>query len=154
VIIYDKRVVGEGYNGAPPNNKSCLEIGQCYKERITGKKYEDTMNSGLCRGVHSERNAFYNMMISPPRDRTSSLYNTIFPCHTCSKDIIGTRLIGEIFFSEFYDLREFKQSVEQLNEAGIKLKHLRLSKERFDDIMYGGPEVKFDIWTPEEKKIF
>jgi len=137
VIVNDKRVIGEGYNGAPSDNESCIEMGQCYKEKVSGKRYEDTMNSGLCRGVHSEMNAYFNMLISPPKDRSSILYNTVFPCHTCSKNLVATRTIGEIVFGSFYDLKEFQGSVRQLSEAHIKLSYLPLSEERYFDITNG-----------------
>ena len=74
IIVYDKRAISSGYNGAPPRVKNCLERGICYKEERSGKKYEDTMNSGLCRGVHSEVNALCILQISMPHKHESSLW--------------------------------------------------------------------------------
>ena len=56
VIVKDKETLATGYNGTPNKiKKNCLEVG-CRKE-LKGLKYEESLNSGECWGVHAEINA-------------------------------------------------------------------------------------------------
>jgi len=134
VIVYDKRAIASGYNGAPPRVKNCLERGVCYKKERSGKEYEDTMNSGLCRGVHSEINALLNLNFRPAKDWASKLYTTVLPCNGCAKSLISSRLFGNIIFGDFYDVKELEDTFSIFNEADIKLFRFRLSKERRQQI--------------------
>ena len=62
VIVRDKRVMTTGYNGAPAGIASCIERGECLREKLnipSGTRAE------LCYGVHAEQNA----IISAPRDK-------------------------------------------------------------------------------------
>lgn len=146
VIVYGKRAIASGYNGAAARVKSCLERGHCYKQEKSGKKFEDSMNSGRCRGVHSEINAMLNVRGSwPPEDWNSKLYTTIFPCNTCTKSLITSRLFSDVIFGDFYDIRELEDSLSQFNEAGIKLNRFKLSRERREDIIFGRKAEKYSI---------
>ena len=54
VIVRDKRVMTTGYNGAPAGIASCIERGECLREKLnipSGTRAE------LCYGVHAEQNA-------------------------------------------------------------------------------------------------
>jgi len=132
VIIYDKRIIGTGYNGAPAGVTSCLELGECYKKKKTGKDYGDTMNTGTCQGVHSEKNALFNLTRKVPI-KSASLYTTVFPCNTCAKDIAGERSVGKVVFKRAYDEREIDSALRIFTKAGIKVYKLELSPERYVD---------------------
>ena len=150
VVVLDNRMIGTGYNGAPPGVKSCLERGACYKETKTGKKYEDTMNTGRCIGVHSEMNALahLNKLIY----KGVTLYVTIFPCTSCAKNLLAYG-VKRIVFKREYDEGELGLVLDLFQEAGIEVCQLDLSPERYLDIGFNHPNVKFDIWSAEEKQM-
>lgn len=149
VIVHENRIVGSGYNGAPPNVKTCLEKDYCTKEFKTGKSYEETLNTGQCIGVHSELNALANM--NRTIHKNSIIYTTILPCHACAKTLISQG-IKRIVFKRIYDKEESKRVIELLNEAGIKIDQLDISPDRLIDIDFNHKHAKFDAWSENEKE--
>lgn len=150
VLIYNKRIVSTGYNGAPQGVPSCIELRGCFKKSQTGKEYEETMNMGMCQGVHSEVNSLNNLRFNPP-EKSINLYTTVFPCNTCAKILTGRGIINQIVFKRLYDEREFKQTMRIFNEASISIKRLDLSPERYIDIIFNQRKVKFDAWSDEQR---
>ena len=54
VIVKNKRIVTTGYNGAPAGIKTCVERGECLREKLgiqSGTHHE------ICYAVHAEQNA-------------------------------------------------------------------------------------------------
>ena len=54
VIVKNKRIVTTGYNGAPSGIKTCVERGECLRQKLgiaSGTRAE------LCYAVHAEQNA-------------------------------------------------------------------------------------------------
>lgn len=151
VIVHDKRIIATGYNGAPADATSCIELGECYKEKVTGKNYTDTMNIGTCQGVHSEKNALFNKTKNVPH-KSAFLYTTVFPCNTCAKDIAGERSVGKIIYKRAYDEREIDNASRIFGESGIEIYQLNLSPERCIDIIFNHSNVKFGAWSKEEKE--
>ena len=151
VIVYDKRIIGTGYNGAPAEVPSCIDLNGCYKEIQTGKKYEETMNIGICQGVHSEMNAIFNLSKEIPL-KSATLYTTIFPCNGCAKNMQAKRIFNKIIFRRAYDEKELKGALRIFQEADIEVCKLELSPERYLDIIFNHRNAKFDAWTSEEKE--
>jgi dCMP deaminase len=149
VIVHGNRVIGSGYNGAPPGIRSCLEKGFCTKEYRTGKDYEKTLNTGQCIGVHSEMNALANTNTTVHKGFT--LYTTILPCHVCAKTLIAHG-IKRVVFKKMYDEEEAKRVIDLFIEAGIQVDELDLSPERLIDIDFGYRKLTFDVWSEEEKE--
>lgn len=149
VIVHNKSIIGEGYNGAPPGIKTCLEKGACTKELKTGQKYEDTLNTGQCIGVHSEMNALAHTNTTIHKGAT--IYTTILPCHACAKTLISHG-IKRVVFKKMYDEVEAKRVIELFKEAEIQVDELDLSPERLMDIDFSYRKLKFDIWSEEEKE--
>ncbi len=149
VIVHNKSIVGEGYNGAPPGIKSCLEKGVCTKELKTGQKYEDTLNTGQCIGVHSEMNALAHTNTTIHKGAT--IYTTILPCHACAKTLISHG-IKRVVFKKMYDEEEAKRVIELFKEAEIQIDELDISPKRLIDIDFSYRKLKFDIWSEKEKE--
>ena len=140
-------IVGTGYNGAPSKIKyNCLETG-CRKEN-KGLIYKESLGSGECIGIHSEKNALRYAGSSSPGE--FDVYNIIFPCHTCAKDLIP--YTKRFVFKRMYSKKEMNSTLEALGEAGIEIYQLDLSPERFFDIYFNQPDVDFDMWSLDEKK--
>jgi dCMP deaminase len=148
VIVGNKQIIGEGYNGAPSGiKKNCLETG-CRKT-LKGLNYEESLNSGTCIGEHSEINAISHISKLDPIK--ISIYTTIFPCFNCAKRMLSYN-VEKIVFKRFYSDKEFQSTIDLLNEAGVKVYQLDLSPERDLDIRFDHPNVRFDVWSDEEKQ--
>lgn len=143
VIVLDNRIVGTGYNGAPPGMKSCLERGKCFKEQITGQLYKDNIGKGNCIGTHSEMNALANLNKSIHKGAT--IYTTIFPCPHCAKMILAYG-IKKIVFKKKYDEKEMEMSIMMFNEAKVQLFQMDISKERIIDIDINLRGAVFNLW--------
>lgn len=119
VIVRNKRIIGEGYNGAPEGIPNCLETG-CRKEKY-GIDFE-TKGSGQCVALHSEVNALSE--VSKERSQGSTLYTVYYPCADCAKEIVNHG-IGEIVYLKEY--REPSKLAKELFETrNIKVRKLEM----------------------------
>ena len=150
VIVHDKTIVATGYNGVNGLTKNCLDKGYCHKEKKTGLPFEQTMNCGYCIGTHSEMNALAHMNRIVHQDAT--LYTTVFPCNNCMKNILAAR-VKRIVYKRIYDEKEMINSLEMCEEAGVIVEQLDMSPERCLDIDLNHPTVKYDVWTPNQRKL-
>ncbi|HTZ41733.1 MAG TPA: deaminase [Candidatus Omnitrophota bacterium] len=148
VITQNNEVIGMGYNGAPHQIKeNCLDFG-CRKE-VMGLDYKQSLNSGNCIGIHSEKNAAGHLIKIGLKEIV--LYNAIFPCHTCAKDMLPYGL-SKVIFKRLYSEKETESTLELFGEAGVNVYRLDLSPERYLDILFGKPAETFDAWSDEERE--
>jgi len=147
VIVLDKRIIGTGYNGAPPGvEKNCLEAG-CYKEK-KGVGYKKAFDVGKCIGVHAEMNALANL--SRGIHKGATLYITIFPCPSCAKNLLAYN-IKRVVYKREYDLEESKLSMKLFKEADVEVEQLDLSKEKLMKFLFEQHNVDFDVFSEKEK---
>ncbi|MFH1586334.1 MAG: cytidine/deoxycytidylate deaminase family protein [Candidatus Diapherotrites archaeon] len=109
VIVREKKVLSTGYNGAPSGVKSCLELGECLREKNnvpSGERHE------LCRGAHAESNAIAQAAQFGVAVKGGTLYATNFPCSMCTKLLINSG-ISEIVFADKYPDELSKDLLEQ-----------------------------------------
>lgn len=136
-----------GYNGVASRQKqNCLEAG-CQKDAL-GLKFEESLNSGNCEGIHAEMNAL--RYLTNERKEGINVFNTIFPCHTCAKNIMPYNP-QKIIFKGVYSTDEFESTVRYLKKNDVRIERLDLSPERFFDIATSRPPAKFGTWSPEER---
>lgn len=128
VVIKNKRIIAEGYNGAPEGIENCLERG-CRKEAY-GINFE-TKGTGNCRGVHAEINALGE--IAKKDAHGSILYTVYYPCSRCAK-IIANSGISEVVWMKIYKEPTFLTK-EILEERGIKVRKLELDIEKCLSLM-------------------
>ena len=142
VIVLDNRIIGTGYNGAPPGIKhNCLEAG-CRKEQH-GLEYGKTFDTGKCIGVHAEMNALANM--SREIHKGATLYTTIFPCPQCAKHLLAYNIKRIVHMSD-YDAEESRISMARFKEAGVQVEKLDLNPERFKEIVFDNIKRRFDVF--------
>jgi len=112
ILAKDRRPIGSGYSGAPPETPNCLEAG-C---KVIG---------GHClRTVHGELNA----VLYATRDAEGAvLYCTHKPCIHCTNDLIAAG-ISEIIYLIPYRAEDEESlfADEQLAQAGIRIRRLEL----------------------------
>ncbi len=114
VIVRDHRVMTTGYNGAPAGIKSCIERGECLREKLnipSGTQHE------LCYAAHAEQNAIIQAAKCGININGSTLYCTHQPCVICAKMIINAG-ISRVVYKEGYP-DEF--SLKLFEEAGTKI---------------------------------
>lgn len=104
VIIDEfRRIVGTGYNGAPPGQPGCLTAGACPRGRMSKTEVAPLSSYdtgvGACIANHAEANA---IMFSQPADRRgATIYCTDAPCDGCKRIMNGSGLARAVFPYEF-----------------------------------------------------
>ena len=142
-------IVASGYNGASAKRPyNCLEVG-CAKEN-KGLDYEASLDTGHCRGIHSETNGSFHISLPLGPKPPLNLHTTIMPCPTCAKNMEQLGVV-RVVFKRHYSESRTPQSMEHFRESGIEVCQLDLSPERYIDMGFRHPAgVKFGIWSPEE----
>jgi len=148
ILASDNQIIAEGYNGAPSKIKeNCLLTG-CRKEK-KGLEYKASLNCGECIGIHSEMNAVGHL--SKREIESAIVYNTIFPCHGCAKNLLPYNP-EKIIFKNFYSEKELKSTLDLLEEAQVPIFQLNISPARYLDISFSQQSALFDVWSNQEKE--
>lgn len=93
VLVVDKRVVSVGYNGAPPGQVHCTELGYCAKDR-----------AGVCRaeGCHAESNAIASAARLGIKIKDATLYTVYSPCRACC-NLLSVAGVTRVVYSKLYE---------------------------------------------------
>ena len=102
LIVKDKMVISDGYNGTPSGFENI-----CEDESGKTKPYV----------LHAEANAITKVAKSNNSSENSTLYITAAPCMECSKLIIQAGIKRVVYF----DLYRNDDGVQLLRRAGIEL---------------------------------
>lgn len=111
VITKNKRILTTGYNGAPAGVKSCVEKGECMRDKLniaSGTRAE------LCYAVHAEQNAIIQAAKLGVSVDGATLYCTHQPCSICAKMIVNSGISRVVYRVEYPD--EFARKI--FEEAG------------------------------------
>ncbi len=110
VIVKDKMIISDGYNGTPGGFENI-----CEEENNTTKPYV----------LHAEANAITKVAKSHNSSEDSTLYVTTSPCMECSKLIIQAG-IKRVVFDEKYRITD---GLEILERAGIELVNIKVKSK-------------------------
>ncbi len=119
VIVKDKRILTTGYNGASSGILSCVEKGECLREKLgiqSGTRHE------ICYAVHAEQNAIIQAAKLGVSVDGATLYCTHQPCTICAKMIINAgikRVVYKYGYPDEFSMSLFEQSnvkVEKFEE--------------------------------------
>jgi dCMP deaminase len=102
LIVKDKSIISDGYNGTPSGFENI-----CEDEQGVTKKYV----------LHAEANAITKVAASTNNCCGATVYVTASPCIECAKLIIQAG-IKRVVYSEEYHLRD---GIELLQHAGIEV---------------------------------
>lgn len=114
VIVKNKRIMTTGYNGAPAGVRTCVERGECLREKMgipSGTKQE------LCYATHAEQNAIIQAARLGVSIDGATLYCTHQPCAICAKMIVNAGIARVVYNEGYPDAF----AVEMLNEGSVKL---------------------------------
>ncbi|GHT51413.1 hypothetical protein AGMMS49982_08790 [Bacteroidia bacterium] len=109
LIVKDKMIISDGYNGTPSGFENC-----CEDENGLTKLYV----------LHAEANAITKLACSSNNSLGATLYVTTSPCIECAKLIIQAG-IKRIVYCEKYRLTD---GLDILERAGIEMQYIDKSE--------------------------
>jgi dCMP deaminase len=107
LLVKDKMIISDGYNGTPSGFENI-----CEDEQQFTKPYV----------LHAEANAITKVAKSNNSSEGSTLYCTASPCLECAKLIIQSG-IKRVVYGEMYRIDD---GIRLLQRAGIELKYIEL----------------------------
>lgn len=108
LIVKDRMVISDGYNGTPSGFENI-----CEDEQHFTKWYV----------LHAEANAILKVASSTQSCRGATLYITLSPCKECSKLIHQAGIVRVVYSAIYKD----DSGLQFLKKAGVQLKHVPLT---------------------------
>ena len=105
IIVKDRMIISDGYNGTPSGFENCCED----DDGIT-KWYV----------LHAEANAILKVARSTQSCENATLYITLSPCKECSKLIHQSGIKRVVYYEEYKD----SSGVDFLRRAGVEVELL------------------------------
>lgn len=102
LIVKDRMIISDGYNGTPTGFENC-----CEDEQNVTKWYV----------LHAEANAILKVAASSQSCRGATLYITLSPCKECSKLIHQAGITRLVYYIDYKD----NVGLEFLEKAGVEL---------------------------------
>ncbi len=102
IIVKDRMIISDGYNGTPSGFENCCED----EENLT-KWYV----------LHAEANAISKVARSTQSCENATLYITLSPCKDCSKLIHQSGIKRVVYHEEYKDT----SGVDFLRKAGVEV---------------------------------
>ena len=105
LIVKDRMIISDGYNGTPSGFENVCEDEEYYTKWYV---------------LHAEANAILKVAASTQSCKGATLYITLSPCKECSKLIHQSGIIRVVYASAYKDT----SGIDFLEKAGIQLTHL------------------------------
>ena len=106
LIVKDKMIISDGYNGTPTGFENFCEDEEGYTKWYV---------------LHAEANAILKVASSTQSCKGSTLYITLSPCKECSKLIHQSGIIRVVYSVEYKD----KSGIEFLKKAGVQVDFIK-----------------------------
>ena len=101
LIVKDKMIISDGYNGTPTGFENFCEDDKGYTKWYV---------------LHAEANAIAKVSSSTQSTNGATLYITLSPCRECSKLIFQAGIIRVVYNNEYKD----SSGLEFLEKAGVE----------------------------------
>ena len=105
LIVKDKMIISDGYNGTPSGFENACEDNDNYTKWYV---------------LHAEANAILKVAGSTQSCKGSTLYITLSPCKECSKLIHQSGIIRLVYSKKYKD----SSGLKFLEKAGVELTYL------------------------------
>ena len=105
LIVKDRMIISDGYNGTPTGFENICEDDENYTKWYV---------------LHAEANAILKVASSTQSCKGATLYVTLSPCRDCSKLIHQSGIIRVVYSIEYKDT----SGIEFLKKAGVQTEHL------------------------------
>lgn len=109
LIVKDKMIISDGYNGTPTGFDNCCE---------------DEKGETKWHVLHAEANAILKVAASTQSAKGATLYITLSPCKDCSKLIHQSGITRVVYTSAYKDT----EGLEFLKKANIEIVHLPINE--------------------------
>jgi dCMP deaminase len=106
IIVRDKMIISDGYNGSPSGFENC-----CEDEEGLTKWYV----------LHAEANAILKVARSTQTCEGATLYITLSPCKECSKLIHQSGIKRVVYLEGYKD----NSGLEFLEKAGVQVDYIQ-----------------------------
>lgn len=107
LIVKDKMIISDGYNGTPTGFENFCEDEDGYTKWYV---------------LHAEANAIAKVSGSTQSTKGSTLYITLSPCRECSKLIFQSGITRVVYSKKYKDL----SGVEFLIKSGVKVDFIEI----------------------------
>jgi len=118
LIVKDKMIISDGYNGTPSGFEN-----NCEDEENKTKPYV----------LHAEANAITKVAKSNNSSENATLYITTSPCLECAKLIIQSGIRRVVFCDKYHK----EDGLQLLQRASIEIVFIDLDSERKNEILSG-----------------
>jgi dCMP deaminase len=100
LIVLDRRPISMGYNGAPPYQLHCTQVGceEPIEASPDGTRYPGT---GCQRAVHAELNAIAWAARHGVKTAGATIYCTHAPCRTCAQAILSAGIVRLVYEHDY-----------------------------------------------------
>lgn len=105
LIVKDKMIISDGYNGTPTGFENCCE---------------DDQGATKWYVLHAEANAILKVASSTQTCEGATLYITMSPCKECSKLVHQAGITRIVYLNEYKD----NSGIAFLEKAGISIQHI------------------------------
>jgi dCMP deaminase len=105
IIVKDRMIISDGYNGTPTGFKNCCEDEDGYTKWYV---------------LHAEANAITKVASSTQSCRGATLYVTLSPCTDCSKLIHQAGIVRVVYSQAYKDC----SGLDFLEKAGVELVYI------------------------------
>ncbi|MCF4100393.1 dCMP deaminase family protein [Gillisia sp. M10.2A] len=102
LIVKDRMIISDGYNGTPTGFENCCEDEEGYTKWYV---------------LHAEANAILKVASSTQSCKGATLYITMSPCKECSKLIHQAGITKVVYYMDYKD----NSGLDFLRKAGIEL---------------------------------
>ena len=107
LIVKDKMIISDGYNGTPTGFENFCEDEDGYTKWYV---------------LHAEANAIAKVSGSTQSTKGSTLYITLSPCKECSKLIFQSGIIRVVYSKKYKDL----SGIEFLIKSGVSVDFIEI----------------------------
>ena len=105
LIVKDRMIISDGYNGTPTGFENCCEDEEGYTKWYV---------------LHAEANAILKVANSTQSCKGATLYITLSPCTDCCKLIHQSGIVKVIYANKYKDT----SGIDFLEKAGVETMHL------------------------------
>jgi dCMP deaminase len=106
IIVKDRMIISDGYNGSPTGFDNCCEDEEGYTKWYV---------------LHAEANAILKVAASTQSCEGATLYITLSPCKECSKLIHQSGIKRVVYLEKYKD----DSGLKFLEKAGVEINHLK-----------------------------
>jgi dCMP deaminase len=105
IIVKDRMIISDGYNGTPTGFENCCEDEEGYTKWYV---------------LHAEANAILKVASSTQSCKGATLYITLSPCTECSKLIHQAGIVRVVYSRAYKD----DSGLKFLKKAGVKIDYI------------------------------